>query len=86
MCSLLDTINSVPEELRFLSFLVPILHIGSGAVPALIEALKNQDEDVRLAAADTLLELGPAAKGAAPALKKALDDEDDDVRRQAPKH
>ena len=45
-----------------------------GAVPALIEALKDDSEWVRRNAADTLGNIGPSARSAVPALVEALND------------
>ena len=45
-----------------------------GAVPALIEALKDDSEWVRRNAADTLGNIGPSARSAVPALIEALGD------------
>ncbi|MGC8880568.1 MAG: HEAT repeat domain-containing protein, partial [Anaerolineae bacterium] len=53
----------------------------AAAVPALIEALRDEDEDVRQAAAEALGKIGDAA--AVPALIEALRDEDMWVRRAA---
>ena len=46
-----------------------------GAVPALIEALKDDSEWVRRNAADTLGNIGPSARSAVPALIEALGDD-----------
>ncbi len=56
---------------------------GEKAVPALIEALSDADPGVRLAAAQALGRIGPAAKDAAPALIKAIFDKDVTLRRAA---
>ncbi len=45
-----------------------------GAVPALVEALKDDSEWVRRNAADTLGNIGPSARSAVPALVEALGD------------
>ena len=45
-----------------------------GAVPALVEALKDDSEWVRRNAADTLGNIGPSARSAVPALIEALGD------------
>lgn len=45
-----------------------------GAVPALVQALSRDDENVRWHAARTLSDIGPGAAEAVPALTKALDD------------
>ena len=47
---------------------------AQGAVPALIEALKDDSEWVRRNAADTLGNIGPSARSAVPALVEALND------------
>ena len=58
--------------------------IGPAAVPALIQALKrDEDSWVRMLAATALGAIGPDAKAAVPALIQALTDEHDDVRGQA---
>jgi len=51
------------------------------AVPALIEALSDEKEEVRANAATALQAHGPKAKTAVPALKKALKDESESVRK-----
>lgn len=57
-----------------------LLGIGSAAVPALVEALKDRDAAVRAAAADVLLRLGEEARKAVPALRQALKDAEAGVR------
>jgi HEAT repeat protein len=52
-------------------------------VPALVEALKDSEADVRRAAPAGLAKMGPNAKGAVPSLKEALSDSDKDVRSAA---
>ena len=47
---------------------------AQGAVPTLIEALKDDSEWVRRNAADTLGNIGPSARSAVPALVEALND------------
>ena len=42
---------------------------GQEAIPALIEALKNKNVDVRLESVKALARIGPAAKEAVPAIK-----------------
>jgi len=49
---------------------------GKAAVPALIEALKDEDKDVRSCAAQALGDIGPEARSAGPALVEALKDKD----------
>ncbi len=53
------------------------------AAPALAEALKDVDRDVRQNAAQSLGYIGPGAKGAAPALITALQDKEWQVRKSA---
>lgn len=57
--------------------------IGEPAVPALVEALNHEDEDVRRNAASVLGKIGELPKGAVPALIKRLGDEDLYVRYNA---
>ena len=54
--------------------------IGPSAVPALIEALRDDDGGVRAGAAAALGEIGPAAAAAVPALTEALRDAKGEVR------
>jgi hypothetical protein len=56
---------------------------AKAAVPALANALKDQDILVRAAAAEALGKMGPAAKAAVPALNEALQDDSEAVRRYA---
>jgi len=53
--------------------------IGSEAVPVLVQALADEDERVRWAAARALEDMGPQAVEAIPALIQALRDGDEDV-------
>ena len=55
------------------------------AVPALIEALHDQEASVRFPVCVALREIGPAASAALPALEEALDDRNDDVAAMAKK-
>src|SRR4029453_17080805 len=56
------------------------------AVPALIEALHDQEASVRFPVCVALREIGPAASAAPPpALEEALDDRNDDVAAMAKK-
>jgi HEAT repeat protein len=57
--------------------------LGPAAVPALAEALKNQNADIRQSAAFALGEIGSAAADAVPALVEALKDQYIDVRQSA---
>ena len=57
--------------------------LGVVAVPSLILALKQPEPAVRVAAADTLGNIGPAAKEAIPDLATMLGDEDHEVSRHA---
>ena len=49
---------------------------GKPAVPALIQAIGDQNRSNRRSAIMTLREIGPAASSAIPALEKALNDPD----------
>jgi len=53
------------------------------AITALIDALKDQDKEVRISAADALGNIGPEAKEALPPLIAALKDQNEMVRGQA---
>ena len=53
------------------------------AAPALAEALKDADREVRQNAAQALGYIGPGAESAAPALVAALQDKESPVRRSA---
>ena len=52
-------------------------------MPALIEAIKSKEVEVRGAAVYALGEIGPGARQAVPAVSQALKDEDADVRKAA---
>ena len=53
--------------------------VTAEAVPQLIKALNNPDDDMRRSAAEALGKMGPAAAESVPQLIKALQDQDDDV-------
>jgi len=53
------------------------------AVPALIDALRDGDSEIRRYAALVLGAIGPRARQAVPALKAALNDDDESVRLAA---
>src|SRR6266404_2328323 len=55
----------------------------ASAVPDLITALKDKDDQVRAKAAESLWSIGPKAKEAIPALTVALKDRKADVRLSA---
>jgi hypothetical protein len=57
--------------------------VGKRTLPALIEALGDEDPKVRAQVARTLGLIGPGAKAAVPALTKALKDEESAVREAA---
>ena len=52
-------------------------------IPHLIEALSDKDPQVRSATAQTLGQIGEAAKSAVPALKGSLNDGNEFVRAKA---
>jgi HEAT repeat protein len=60
-----------------------VVHIGKPAVPALVNALKESNVDVRVLCCKTLGDMGGAAVSAAPALEQALSDRDARVRKIA---
>src|SRR5262245_24698447 len=57
--------------------------IGPAAVPALAQALKSEDADVRLKAVQVLARMGSDAKEAVPDLVVLLDDPDERIRKAA---
>jgi HEAT repeat protein len=59
--------------------------VGPAAVPAATKALKDPKPGVRLAAAQIIARLGPAASTSVPRLIETLDDKDEAVRHQAAK-
>ena len=73
----LQHVTSVAEGRRVKGMLVDL---GPAAVPALIEALGDEDAGVRRHAASLLGKIGPGAEAAVPALIAALKDEDGEVR------
>ena len=75
----IENLGSTNENVRNAAFTI-VEECGAAAVPALIEALKDDDADVRSSAADVLGNIGAEAKAAVPALIEALKDDDADVR------
>jgi HEAT repeat protein len=69
----------LPEQMVFLA-LAPLR--GIKAVPKLVQALKDEDPKVRLAAVTVLAEIGPEARAAIPALVNGFGDSDKGVRDQ----
>ena len=67
------------ERIVNLNAIEALAEIGKPAIPALIEALKDGDSNVRSNAAKTLGKIGPAAKDAVPALIYALGDDKESV-------
>jgi HEAT repeat protein len=60
-----------------------LARIGDAAVPALIDALHDPDQEVRAQAAQALARMGNRAAPAVDALVEALNDPNEDVRRGA---
>ena len=60
-----------------------LARIGAASVPSLVEALRDENPDVRAQAAWALARMGPEAREAVPSLAAALADEDDRVRQSA---
>lgn len=56
---------------------------SEAAVPALLEALKDENADLRLAAIEALGRIGREARGSIPALSEALTDTDPRIRSEA---
>ncbi|MEM7724857.1 MAG: HEAT repeat domain-containing protein [Cyanobacteria bacterium P01_A01_bin.45] len=68
---------------RFTDAADALVNIGSPAVPALIEALHNEDNNLRWRVASVLSDMGVEATPAVNALTSALQDEDGQVRLYA---
>ncbi len=66
-----------------LIYLQAVIGCNRAAVPALIEALKDKNEDVRSGAAIALREIGTEAKTAVPKLTEVLKDNNENVRSGA---
>jgi len=75
--------ENAAERLASARILGEIGPAAKDAAPALAEALKDPDRDVRQNAAQSLGYIGPGAKAAAPGLIFALKDNDAQVRRSA---
>jgi HEAT repeat protein len=60
----------------YATLLASMASTGPAAVPMLIDALQSPDPNVRRAAAEALVKIGPTAKGAVPSLIELLDDHD----------
>jgi len=81
----IDGRKGVGRRERDISFGVPrtayvLSRLGPAAIPPLINALGEKDLGLRLAAAEALGSMGPAAHDAIPALVKNLGDDQDSVR------
>lgn len=57
--------------------------MGSAAMPALLDCLKDRDRGIRYLAAEALGDIGPPAREAAPALIRLLKDRENAVRTSA---
>jgi HEAT repeat protein len=82
---LVGDLKSGPEKDRIIASRLLQHRQGDAAkvVPALIEALKDKDHDVRWSAAIGLGYFGDKARDAIPALQEALHDKDARVREAA---
>jgi HEAT repeat protein len=74
-----------PEPVRYgaVEVLGKIGPAAKGAVPVLIESLKNQNHVLRNKAVIALGKIGEEAGDAIPALKDALKDDDESIRTSA---
>lgn len=84
---LIGDLKSTEERDRVIAVRTLPQHTGDATkvVPALIEALKDKGNDIRLSAAIGLGNFGEQAKDAIPALQAALKDRDARVREAAGK-
>ena len=79
-----DLVALLPQDgPRGLHVVFPLSRIGPAAVPALIQALRGRDTDVRSRAAQVLGLIGPEAQAAAPTLVEVLRDPEARVRVRA---
>lgn len=79
--ALLETLKKHPDGFIAMS----LRRLGPDAdtvLPTLVEMLRNENPEVRIAAANVLAEFGPQAKAAAPALTNMRNDKDERVRTQ----
>jgi HEAT repeat protein len=74
-----------PTERSLAAFTLGMLgrEVATEALPALIRALRDEDDEVRKGAVTSLMEFGEAAAAAAPALRAALDDRCPAIRSDA---
>jgi HEAT repeat protein len=70
-----------PDEAIATHAAMALVALGQAAVPALVQALRDPDADVRYRVAGALGQLGPAAAAAIAALQRVADDVDPDVRQ-----
>jgi HEAT repeat protein len=73
------------EGVHFWPLVKTLVKVGAGAdaVPLLLPALADKDDDRREEALEALRLVGPDARAALPALRPLLKDEDESVREQA---
>lgn len=74
---------SMPPSQRRIDILNALRHQGEPLLTRLKRDLGNDSPAIRVAAAQVLTNLGPAARPAVPELVKAMADQDDNVRRWA---
>ena len=77
--ALLETLKRDPDSFIAVS-LRRLDPDADTVVPTLVEMLRNENPEVRIAAANVLAEFGPQAKAAAPALSNMRNDKDERVR------
>jgi HEAT repeat protein len=70
---LIQALNVMDRDVHELA-VSGLIKIGAAAIPALIEALKDKDNQIRISAAWALGSIGETAKAAIPALIEALKD------------
>jgi HEAT repeat protein len=80
--TLIASLEKIPERARRRAVWV-LGYLGDEATPALIEAIKNDQADVRVVAIRAIIEMGEKGERAIPALVGALGDRDEDVRESA---
>jgi HEAT repeat protein len=80
--TLIDSLGKIPEQARSRAVWV-LGYLGEQATPALIEAMNDDQADVRIVAIRAIIEMGDRGQRAVPALVHALGDSEEDVRESA---
>ncbi len=80
--TLIASLEKLSERARSKAIWV-LGYMGDDATPALIDAMKNDQVDIRVVAIRAIIEMGEKGQRAVPALVRALGDAEEDVRESA---